>query len=400
MTVVDEELEAKRAAGIERNRKDPWAYGWISAGTSSILELCGLYPEYFPVEEGIKIICEYSMATAPSLCFMDPEKWERGLRQSVLNRLKTLCDSCTQCELAQNRVPGRGSSFGEGRVDADLMLVGEGPGSFEGFTGGNFVDTFALRASSCGKCRNFEECWVTEQGQWARRIQRDCNYEPIKLSDEQRKERLGNRPPNALATTGQLLGNELRKNKLYRDSYVKVLKMSEDAGLTEKGKYNIASNIYLTNAVRCRSTDLNQYGRIVDKNPSSAHVTACNPWLEMTRALVKPRRLVAVGNIGVTALHPELPKGWKITAACDADQKEPPLIQLANGKAAFVLLHPSYIQRMLDPKNGGSQQLYDVLLEKFGLTLAQAKTTVDNEKAEETSRKEEAARNTHQNVVG
>jgi len=97
---------------------------------------------------------------------------------------------------------------------------------------------------------------------------------------------------------------------------------------------------------------------------------------------------VAVGNVGVTALHPELPKGWKITQACAATSDEPPAVRLANGKAAFVLLHPSYIQRMLDPSNGGSQQLYDTLLDKFSLTLAQAKETAETEKKEESERTE------------
>ena len=389
MAEVDEELKVKQEAGIERNRHDPWAYAWVGNAIATILEMCGTYPEYFPAEEGIKIICEYSLATAPSVCFADPEKWERGLRQTVLNRLKTLCNSCTRCELAQNRLPGRGSSFGEGKVDADLMLVGEGPGSFEQATGGTFVDTMVVRASTClTRCKNFEACYRDSNGKWARHLQRDCVYEPVKISEGQIADRIKGQGNGLLATTGQLLGTQMRKNKLYRQSFVQVLKMSEDAGLSEKGKFDVKSNVYLTNAVRCRCTKLDNYGRIRDEHPKAEHVAACNPWLEMTRLLVKPRRIVAVGNVGVTALHPELPKGWKITQACAATSDEPPAVRLANGKAAFVLLHPSYIQRMLDPSNGGSQQLYDTLLDKFSLTLAQAKETAETEKKEESERTE------------
>ncbi len=50
--------------------------------------------------------------------------------------LKALCGSCTRCGLCQTR---HNVVFGVGREDADILLVGEGPGEQEDLTGVPFV---------------------------------------------------------------------------------------------------------------------------------------------------------------------------------------------------------------------------------------------------------------------
>ena len=52
------------------------------------------------------------------------------------NGLKALCGECTRCGLCQTR---RNVVFGVGVEDADIMLVGEGPGEQEDLTGIPFV---------------------------------------------------------------------------------------------------------------------------------------------------------------------------------------------------------------------------------------------------------------------
>ena len=52
------------------------------------------------------------------------------------NGLKALCGECTRCGLGQTR---RNVVFGVGVEDADIMLVGEGPGEQEDLTGIPFV---------------------------------------------------------------------------------------------------------------------------------------------------------------------------------------------------------------------------------------------------------------------
>ena len=52
------------------------------------------------------------------------------------NGFKALCGECTRCGLCQTR---RNVVFGVGVEDADIMLVGEGPGEQEDLTGIPFV---------------------------------------------------------------------------------------------------------------------------------------------------------------------------------------------------------------------------------------------------------------------
>ena len=52
------------------------------------------------------------------------------------DELKKLCDGCTACGLCQTR---HNVVFGVGRQDADILLIGEGPGEQEDLTGIPFV---------------------------------------------------------------------------------------------------------------------------------------------------------------------------------------------------------------------------------------------------------------------
>jgi uracil-DNA glycosylase len=254
------------------------------------------------------------------------------------------------------------------------------PGAFEQLTGLPFVDSEALRSSTCAtKCENFEACFITRDGSWSRFPQRDCEYTPVTIDNEQLAERLKSRTPGHLATTGQVLGTALRANKVYRNSFVQVLRMHEKSGAVEKGKYDaVKPNVYLTNAVRCRCVKIDENGRVKDQAPSKENIAACNPWLEMTIALVKPLRFIGVGATGLLALRPELPKGWKITHACDPGTDESPTVILSSGKAAFVMLHPSYLNRIRDNATSPAG-LYDSLLNKFNATIRDCRISITQE---------------------
>lgn len=53
-----------------------------------------------------------------------------------INELRTKCLNCRDCKLCETR---HSVVFGEGNADADIMLVGEGPGETEDDTGRPFV---------------------------------------------------------------------------------------------------------------------------------------------------------------------------------------------------------------------------------------------------------------------
>lgn len=54
----------------------------------------------------------------------------------TLEELKNTCLSCNLCKLCETR---KNVVFGEGKADADLMFIGEGPGETEDETGRPFV---------------------------------------------------------------------------------------------------------------------------------------------------------------------------------------------------------------------------------------------------------------------
>ena len=54
----------------------------------------------------------------------------------TLNELEAKCKNCTECELCKGRT---NLVFGMGKEDADIMLVGEGPGESEDLQGKPFV---------------------------------------------------------------------------------------------------------------------------------------------------------------------------------------------------------------------------------------------------------------------
>ena len=54
----------------------------------------------------------------------------------TLDELEIKCKNCTKCDLCEGRT---NLVFGVGKKDADIMLIGEGPGENEDLTGQPFV---------------------------------------------------------------------------------------------------------------------------------------------------------------------------------------------------------------------------------------------------------------------
>ena len=54
----------------------------------------------------------------------------------TLDELEIKCKNCTKCDLCEGRT---NRVFGVGKKDADIMLIGEGPGENEDLQGQPFV---------------------------------------------------------------------------------------------------------------------------------------------------------------------------------------------------------------------------------------------------------------------
>ncbi len=91
---------------------------------------------------------------------------EFNTKEDLFNKLKREVENCTKCALHQTRT---NVVFGEGSIDADLMLVGEAPGRDEDLQGRPFVgragrllrdlirevgiDIKSVYIANCLKCR-------------------------------------------------------------------------------------------------------------------------------------------------------------------------------------------------------------------------------------------------------
>jgi len=109
-----------------------------------------------------------------------------------------------------------------------------------------------------------------------------------------------------------------------------------DAALVEAGIDRSA--VYVTNAVKHFKHEATGKRRL-HKTPNAGEVTACRWWLDQERAIVRPTLTLA---LGATAAFAVLNR----QVAVMKTRGEPLL--LADGSAAMVTVHPSYLLRLPD----------------------------------------------------
>lgn len=105
----------------------------------------------------------------------------------------------------------------------------------------------------------------------------------------------------------------------------------EDAGIPR-------SEVFVTNAVKHFKHEMRGKRRL-HKRPNAYEIDRCKIWLETERALVKPVAIVALGATAARSLL-----GRAVTIAKVRGQA----LRLADGTAAFVTIHPSWLLRMED----------------------------------------------------
>lgn len=98
------------------------------------------------------------------------------------------------------------------------------------------------------------------------------------------------------------------------------------------------SEVFVTNAVKHFKHEMRGKRRL-HKRPNAYEIERCKIWLETERALVKPVVIVALGATAARSLL-----GRAVTIAKVRGQT----LRLADGTAAFVTIHPSWLLRMED----------------------------------------------------
>lgn len=337
---------------------NPFVNPHVGEEIEKIFLLAERFPDYFSLEEASDLCSSYIEQTKGLMDKIPKALWSKGLRAKVLIHLEDTSRDCTKCSLCKNTpknteiLPGL-PVFGEGVIDAEVMMVLEGPGNFECRTGVPLTGSMELRVSHCNQCTGFEKCY-TEPGQpnvfkrFLNDPMEECEFHP--LTEENRliilKSRLVKHRNNP-HTTGQYIDEALGDVGLMRSTPGKWKKTMEklDPDNIKNLPEFIKANTYITNAVRHRSCS---GPRNVD--PTKAQIEACNPYLEMTVELVRPKVIVAFGIPALTALDPivDMSKS-KITHLCPESPLVAPLeVATRIHPHVFVSVHPSYMMRQED----------------------------------------------------
>jgi uracil-DNA glycosylase len=107
------------------------------------------------------------------------------------------------------------------------------------------------------------------------------------------------------------------------------------------------TEVFVTNAVKHFKHEMRGKRRL-HKRPNAYEIERCKIWLDLERAIVQP---VAVVALGATAARSLLGRTVTITALRGR------MLQLADGTAALVTVHPSFLLRIED--DADKQREYD-----------------------------------------
>jgi len=105
----------------------------------------------------------------------------------------------------------------------------------------------------------------------------------------------------------------------------------EEAGIDRK-------TVFVTNAVKHFKHEMRGKKRL-HKRPNAYEIDRCRWWLDYERAIVKPAAIVALGATAARSLFGRVVTISKLRGPAHA---------LADGTAAFVTIHPSFLLRIRD----------------------------------------------------
>jgi len=105
------------------------------------------------------------------------------------------------------------------------------------------------------------------------------------------------------------------------------------------------AKLFITNAVKHFKFEMRGKRRL-HKRPSTSEIVQCRWWLDLERAIVKPKIVVAMGTSAVRGIY-----GKMLTIA----QARGRLIALPDGAQMIVTVHPSFLLRIPEPADRHEQ---------------------------------------------
>ena len=116
-----------------------------------------------------------------------------------------------------------------------------------------------------------------------------------------------------------------------------------DEALAEAGLDR--AKLFITNAVKHFKLEMRGKRRL-HKRPATSEIVQCRWWLDLERAIVKPKIVVAMGTSAVRGIY-----GKMLTIT----QARGRLIALPDGAQMIVTVHPSFLLRIPEPADRHEQ---------------------------------------------
>jgi uracil-DNA glycosylase len=98
------------------------------------------------------------------------------------------------------------------------------------------------------------------------------------------------------------------------------------------------AEVFITNAVKHFKHEMRGKRRL-HKRPNTYEIERCKIWLDLERRIVKPAAIVALGATAARSLFERPVTITKLRGR---------MLQLADGTAVFVTIHPSFLLRIQD----------------------------------------------------
>lgn len=275
----------------------------------------------------------------------DPKEQVYAARHYLMEWAARQCGSCTECSLANNRCCG--PVWADGNVNAPIVVIGEGPGQYEQRTCIPFTHSKELEKSWCQlRCANFPACFPVECMKTGKRLP-ECAKSRTPVDDDTFKARAGRKFP-PIATAAGLLDSAI-DGVFTRESW--------NGGRSELGQELVASGLYITNIVKCRS--INKDGD--DTPPNMSYATACHKWLDLQLTIIQPKVVILLGKpAGADLLG--LPRdSYKMTQFNGVFAKRPAGKFPKLPKSVQYIgtaFHPSYIKRQYDINEAAGDEAF------------------------------------------
>jgi len=366
---LSEETENTHSYSAEKH--NPLKHPFVVTEVESLLSLSDEFPGYITresLEDTITGYLEqsYELLLSKSPTLEQQRIWSRNLRSRILLSVGEACRYCQKCDLYKNtpanipsdlQIPGT-PVFGEGAIDALVMIVAEGPGQFEARTGLPMVGNVELRASTCASsCLNFEPCFV-QSNKFVHHAARPCQFQEMTTQEWEDKVPQRLRRKNNLNTAGEILNECMGDAGLVRSAPHMLAKLQKKWLKTNLPDL-ILPNVYVTNAVRHHPVSESEQNR----TPTAKEIQACSAYLELTIRIVQPKVIVALGSVGLQALRPLKVTSGILRLCPESLKQEPIVIETKMHPRVFPCVHPAYIMHQLkeNPNTKYAEKITQVL---------------------------------------